>query len=110
MTKWLMIVETNSNDTAREDEFNQWYDQIHLPDVGESPGVVRATRYENTDPIEGQAKFIALYEVETDDLEQTRKAMGENMAKKMAEGRFSELLEIVGQGTYKQISAWPEKP
>jgi hypothetical protein len=33
MAKWLLIVETNCSDPARESEFDEWYDRIHLPDV-----------------------------------------------------------------------------
>ena len=101
MAKWLTIVGTNCADAARETEFNEWYDKIHLPDVLETPGFVRATRYENTEPSEGEAKFLALYEIETDDIDAFMKANAENMAKKRAEGRFSELLVIVSRGSYR---------
>jgi hypothetical protein len=105
MAKWLSVVGTNCVDAAREAEFNRWYDEIHLPDVLETPGLVRATRYENTAPAEGQAKFLALYEIETDDYDNFSKAVSENMAKKRAQGRISELMVIVSRGVYKQISS-----
>jgi len=53
MERWLFTVENNCRDTAREKELNDWYDTIHLPDILETPGFVRATRYENTNPAEG---------------------------------------------------------
>ncbi len=105
MAKWLFVVETNCNDSAREAEFNEWYDKTHLPDVLETPGFIRATRYENTEPSEGKAKFFATYEIETDDIEQTMKTLSENLAKKRKEGRFSELLTVVSRSVYKQISS-----
>jgi len=105
MAKWLLVVETNSADPAREAEFNKWYDKTHLPDVLETPGFVRATRYENTQPAEGKAKFFATYEVEADDIGGAMKALNDNMAKKRAEGRFSELLVLVSRGVYRQISS-----
>ncbi len=105
MAKWLIMVETNCTDASREAEFNEWYDKIHLPDVLETPGFIRATRYENTQPSEGRAKFLALYEVETDDIEKLKKANSENMARKRAAGRFSDLLVVAGSGFYKQISS-----
>jgi len=104
MAKWLQVVGTNCADAAREAEFNEWYDNTHLPDVLETPGFIRAIRYENTNPSEGQAKFLAAYEIETDDIDGFLKANADNIARKRAEGRFSELLVVVSRGLYKQIS------
>ena len=105
MTKWLLAVETNCIDAARETEFNEWYDKTHLPDVLETPGFIRATRYENTEPSEGEAKFLATYEIETDDIDTFMKRHNDNMARKKTEGRSSELLVVVSQGFYRQISS-----
>ena len=105
MAKWLQIIGTNCSDAAREAEFNEWYDKTHLPDVLETPGFIRATRYENTEPSEGEAKFLATYEIETSDIDKFMKAHADNMAKKRAAGRFSELLVGVSRGLYKQISS-----
>lgn len=58
-----------SNPTAgREDEYNKWYNEVHLPDVLAVPGFVSARRFEiaqedNRLP----ARYLALYEMETDD-------------------------------------------
>ena len=105
MTKWLLVIETNCTDAARETEFNEWYDKTHLPDVLETPGFIRATRYENTEPSEGEAKFLATYEIETDDIDGFIKAHTDNMTRKRAEGRFSELLVRVSRGFYRQVSS-----
>ncbi len=104
MAKWLLVVGTNSADAARETEFNEWYDKTHLPDILETPGFIRATRYENTEPSEGKAKFLATYEIETDDIDRFMKTHAENMDRKRAEGRFSELLVGVSRVLYRQIS------
>jgi len=105
MTKWLLVIETNCTDAAREAEFNEWYDKTHIPDVLETPGFIRATRYENTEPSEGEAKFFATYEIETDDIDGFIKAHTDNIARKRAEGRFSELLVLVSRGFYRQLSS-----
>lgn len=105
MTKWLLVIETNCADAAREAEFNEWYDQTHIPDVLETPGFVRATRYENTERSEGEAKFLATYEIETDDIDGFMKIHNDNIARKKAEGRFSELVVLVSRGFYRQLSS-----
>ena len=72
MERWLLTVESNSSDPAREKEFNEWYDNVHLPDVLRIPGIMRAARYENSNATEGQGKFLAFYEIETADAPQVR--------------------------------------
>ena len=105
MAKWILVVETNSADAAREAEFNEWYDKTHLPDVLETQGFLGASRYENTEPAEGKAKFLAIYEIEADDVGEVMKRHSDNMTKKRAEGRFSELLTVVSRGIYRQTSS-----
>jgi hypothetical protein len=105
MAKWLLVVETRPADATREAEFNEWYDKIHVPDVLETPGFIKAIRYENTEPSEEKAKFLATYEIEADDIDEAMKSMRANLDKKKAEGRYTELLEVVSRGVYRQISS-----
>jgi hypothetical protein len=105
MERWLLTVESNCCDPSREDEFNDWYDNIHLPDILETPGFVSAVRYENTSPAEGQGKFLAMYEIETDDLARTLAEFDEIVNKRAKQGRMSDLGIAVGGGLYRQVSA-----
>ena len=109
MERRLLAVESRCSDPSQEEEFNRWYDETHLPDVLETPGILRATRYENSDPSEGQGKYLALYEIESEDIEQTNALFGENMAKKLEQGRISELLVAVSGALYRQITAAIER-
>lgn len=104
MEKWYFAVYTNCLDASREKEFNEWYDNIHLPDVFEVPGFVRASRYENREPIEGQGKFLTWYEVETEDIDQTLAALKETMDKKREQGRYTDLVDVVSRVLYKQLT------
>lgn len=47
-----------------EDEFNRWYNDVHLPEVLACPGFASATRYECTD---GQPRYLAIYELESEE-------------------------------------------
>lgn len=105
MERWLLTVESNCYDPSREKEFNDWYNNIHLPDILETPGFVRAVRYENTNPAEGQGKFLAMYEIETDDLARTLAEFDGIVNARAKQGRVSELLIAVGGGLYRQVSA-----
>lgn len=103
MERWLLIAETNCSTPAMEKEFNHWYDTVHIPDILETPGILRATRYENSEPPEGKGKFLALYEIETEDIEQTIASMGEIVTRKWEEGRMSELLVAISAAFYRQM-------
>ncbi len=105
MERWLLTVESNCCDPSRENEFNDWYDNVHLPDILETPGFLRAVRYENTSPAEGQGKFIAMYEIETDDLASTLAKFDEIVNARAKQGRMSDLVMAVGGGLYRQVGA-----
>lgn len=107
MAKWLLITETNCADAAGEAQFNEWYNRVHIPDVLETPAIISATRYENIAPATGKGKFLTLYEIEADNIDDVMKMHIDNMARKKAQGRFSELVVLVSRGVYKQICRLP---
>lgn len=104
MARALMVVLARCNDPDRLGEFNEWYSFHHVPDVLESEGFTKASRYRLVGTLEGAgsespAEFLALYEVDTDDPVALNKAVAENLKKKGSEGR------IVQHGTCDVISA-----
>ena len=77
MTKYMFVVLTNA--VAGEDEaFNRWYTEVHLPDVLRVEGFTAAQRFRFR-PREGGRdspyRYMALYEVETEDLEAAQKRL-----------------------------------
>ncbi len=104
MEKWLLVAETDCSDPSREGEFNHWYDTVHAPDVLETPGILRATRFVNSSPAEGRGKYLATYDIETDDLEQTIATFGEIMTRKWEQGRMSEVLVAISATFYRQMA------
>jgi hypothetical protein len=71
MPKYTFVVLTNPV-AGKEDEYNKWYNGQHIPDVLNVPGFVAAQRFKLTDAQMAGAtakhKYLALYEIETDDL------------------------------------------
>lgn len=64
----ILVVQTNPV-PGREDEFNLWYGQTHLPDVLKLPGFVSARRYRlATSDASARWQYLAIYEFETDDV------------------------------------------
>ena len=105
MGKYMLVVALNCVDPAREAELNNWYNEIHLPDVLETPGFHKATRWEHIGPKEDDAKFLALYEIETDDIEKTMQALQDTLAAKSQAGRMSDLGSRVLMGAYRQTTS-----
>ena len=104
MARWIRIAETNCNDKTREDEFNEWYNNVHIPLTLKSPlGIVAASRYERLDLKEGQGKYLAIYEIETEDMEQALAAHMVYGKGLIAQGLHSELLELVAVDNFKKI-------
>lgn len=58
---------------GRDDEYNQWYDSTHVPEVLAIPGIVSAQRYdlrqlrrEKDAGTEPEFRYLAIYEIEGD--------------------------------------------
>jgi hypothetical protein len=103
MAKYMLVVGMNLEDPSTDSEFNEWYNHTHFPDVLETNGFVRATRWQHTNPGDKDAKYLALYEIETDNIQETMKALDDTITKKRAEGRMSSLGVPVIMGTYQNI-------
>lgn len=65
MGRFVFVVETDPV-AGRDREYNEWYDGIHLAEVCSFPGFVGARRFRLVDG-EGRHRYLALYELETDD-------------------------------------------
>jgi hypothetical protein len=75
--RYIFVVLTNARE-GQDAEFNEWYNNVHLHDVVRVPGFVAAQRFQlaSTDPPQSfPQQYLALYEVETDDLENVRQAL-----------------------------------
>jgi hypothetical protein len=67
MARYAFVVLTNPA-AQREAEFNEWYDQKHVPDVLRVPGMVAAQRFRVVaDQSNLPQRYLAIYEMETDD-------------------------------------------
>jgi hypothetical protein len=78
MAKHILVVLTNPVE-GKDAEYNDWYTNQHLGDVIGIEGYVAARRYKLSDGqlSEGQLPYgyLAIYEVETDDLPATAKRL-----------------------------------
>ncbi len=110
MTKWLLLAYTDCADKSKDDKFNEWYDKIHLPDIVKLPGFVSATRCVNTNPAAKKNKFIAIYEVESEDIQKSLKMLKDYGAQLKKQGRLTDLLLIGPISVYRQLSSMKSEP
>jgi hypothetical protein len=82
MPKAVLVVLTNPVE-GKDDEYHDWYDNEHIPDLLAVPGITAVQRFAIA-PASGQKpeqRFLAIYELESDDVEKTMAAMREHRSK-----------------------------
>jgi hypothetical protein len=69
VAKGIMVVQSAPVDPAREDEFNDWYTNKHIPEVCAVPGFTGARRYKVLGDAPGETPmYLTIYEIEADDI------------------------------------------
>lgn len=83
MAKAVLVAHVHPTGPEHEAEFNRWYDEVHIPQVIERiPGIVGGSRYKYAEAqltpqeVAPPHRYLALYEVDTDDLEATVGLLG----------------------------------
>jgi hypothetical protein len=105
-SKWpknLLLILSNCTDPAREEEFNDWYSHTHLPDLAKAHGLVNAARYRNVRPKEGGAKYLAVYELDTDDTKKLVREIMEGDVERTKQGRMIDCIKLYFGGTFERI-------
>ena len=104
-TLGVLMVLSNCKDPAREQEFNRWYEDVHIADILDAGGFHTAYRYESLDPEATKAKYLAIYETDNIDPAKAREKHAEARADWVQRGRMSDLLEVTSSITARRI--WP---
>jgi hypothetical protein len=69
MSKFILVVQSNPTKGA-DDDYNDWYNNVHLGEVLQVDGFSAAQRFAvKGEPVAGAAShpYLAIYELETDD-------------------------------------------
>jgi hypothetical protein len=81
---------------AKADDYNDWYNNEHLPEVLTVPGVQRIRRYKPIDPETGKLDpggyYLAVIELEGDDIIAIKSAMEQHNGPELA--RLPEIMEL----------------
>jgi hypothetical protein len=62
--EYTLIVYTSPAD-GREEEYNAWYDDVHLLEFAALPGVISGRRFKVTSATDGKPTYAAVYELST---------------------------------------------
>ena len=74
MPRGIMYVETMPVSPDKEAEYHKWYNETHLAQIVAVDGIVSARRFVPTD---GDGPFIAIYELDCEDLDAAVQRLGE---------------------------------
>ena len=66
MPKGIMVVQSRPVSADREDEYNEWYSSVHIPEILAVPGFTAARRYKVIGA-DGPV-YVAVYDIEADDI------------------------------------------
>lgn len=86
MAKYKLLVMTKPVE-GREREYNDWYQNVHLVDLVDIPGVKSAQRFRLKLPVAPGAErlpYVAIYDIETDDIAGVMK----ELTGRVADGRM----------------------
>jgi hypothetical protein len=77
MARYVLIANNGPTDGEDDDaDYNRWYDEVHVPDLLAVPGVTSARRFRVVMSRRSNPPYLALYEIETDDLQSVMDHMG----------------------------------
>jgi len=79
MAKGILLVSTNPASPEQEDEYNDWYNNVHLKEVLTVDGFVSARRFKTVND-DGGSQYVAIYEIDGDP-QLAMKALGESTGK-----------------------------
>ncbi len=101
MSRYTFVVLTNASG-GRDGEFNEWYNNKHIPDVLNIPGFVAAQRFSiasaQMDGATSPWRYLALYELDTDDLAGALKELAARVGTPAMV--MSDSLDMKGIGAY----------
>jgi len=89
MEKWISFGELLCADPTRQKEFDDFYDNVHIPNVLKAPGFVAATRYIIKERMNGRGKYLTIWEIETDDIDKTMATRREMRKKEAEQGQYT---------------------
>ena len=104
--KTLWVVGTECTDLDREEEFNKWYTEVHVPDIKEVAGrsISKVRRYKNNQLVSGAPQYLAIYELDTDDPAALLDKLDLEHDKWTEQGRIIDCIKLDWMAVFELIS------
>jgi len=99
----LMVYFANCNDPTRENEFNRWFDTVHIPDALRTPGVVDGQRYTCVHVRLGKIQYMSAYTLDTSDFPKLTADLAAMRQAEAARGQWSNLIEVPFGGVFAPL-------
>ncbi|MFI5052846.1 MAG: hypothetical protein ACHQDE_00670 [Acidimicrobiia bacterium] len=90
MAKGILVAHSAAAE-GRDQEFNDWYNDVHLVDILKLAGFTSARRFKRIDA-DDDTPYMAIYEVEADDLQAAQASLGPAIGR--GEIRMSDVLAM----------------
>ena len=104
----VLIVLTNCKDESRQEEFNRWYEDIHIPDILGTGAFHAAYRYESVEVSDIAAQYLAIYETDNPDPAKAQAVIAKLRPEWQRRGRTFDGSEVVSALNARRI--WPTSP
>ncbi len=119
----IFVIEARSADAARVDDFNRWYNDVHVPDMldtrlftsayrfaavaaGSLTGAVVPTEAEAVGaPADPRPTYLALYETDSDPMTAVEAFARTHRSRLKAAGRLIDYIEVTWRGIYRQLNS-----
>lgn len=109
--EWIYVVKTEPSEPDLEAEFNQWYDEIDIPDVLAVPSFRRARRavaqsipqFPDSRLKEDDGSYVALYDIATREIDKSIIDLYVAARKMNALDRSTQALRVVEANYYHRI-------
>jgi hypothetical protein len=90
MARGILYVESRPVSPERAEEYNKWYDEVHIPEIVALDGFVSARRFAPN----GDGPYLAIYEIDAPDVQQA----------------MTTLMEAAGSGKIQMTDAMEMDP
>ena len=104
-TRGILMVLSNCKDTASEEEFNRWYEDVHIADILDTGAFHTAYRYESIDPQATNAKYMAIYETDSTEPAKARDDLARLTDNYQQGTRLFDGIDVTSSLTARRI--WP---
>lgn len=90
----LLFAITECSNPSQEDDFNQWYNEVHIPDIFATGLYHTVYRYEKVRYKQGRGRYLAMYETEQDPSEAFREILEEHRPRWLEQKRYIDSLQV----------------